>query len=84
MGRDLFSFLFSAIAFRRINGRHLFYRARPFEELERRHFFGSEKNVQDTGVFFQNVTVFFNTLGVLIQETLGARFGLNKEFKSRR
>ena len=61
-----------------------FYRARPFEELARRHFFGSEKNVQDTGVFFQDATLFFNALGVLIQETLGARFGLNKEFKCRR
>ena len=63
---------------------HLFYRARPFDELARHYFFGSEKNVQDTGVFFQDATLFSNTLGVLIQERLGARFGLNKEFKCRR
>ena len=42
-----------------------------FEELARHHFFGSEKNVQDTGVLFQDATLFFNTLGVFIQETLG-------------
>jgi len=47
-------------------------------------FLGSEKNVQDTDDFFQDATLFFNTLGVSIQETLGARFGLNKEFKCRR
>ena len=48
-------------------------------------FFRSEKNVQDTGVFLQDVRCLFsNILGVLIQETLGARFGLNKEFKCRR
>ena len=47
-------------------------------------FLALRRTYKTPAFFFQDVTVFFNTLGVLIQETLWARFGLNKEFKCRR
>ena len=47
-------------------------------------FLALRRTYKTPAFFFQDATLFSNTLGVLIQERLGARFGQNKEFKCRR
>ena len=48
-------------------------------------FFLALRRTYKTSAFsFKMATLFSNTLDVLIQERLGARFGLNTELKCRR